>query len=179
MNNTWMATVGILTALVTAMRRDKYKIICLKTIHSLQHGITSLLPQVSASMPVMGAAKDREVNILITEFRMTQAGLSWWYSGQESACQCRGHRIDPWSGRIPHATEQLSLCATTTEPTLQSPGATTTEASAPYSPCSITRNHHNEKPGHLHKEQPPLTTTRGNLCTARKTQRTKYKIIFF
>ena len=24
-----------------------------------------------------------------------------------SACQCRGHRFEPWSGRIPHAAEQL------------------------------------------------------------------------
>ena len=36
----------------------------------------------------------------------------------ESACQCRGHRFEPWSGKIPHATEQLSSCATTTEPAL-------------------------------------------------------------
>ena len=27
-----------------------------------------------------------------------------------------GHRFEPWSGKIPHATEQLSLCATTTDP---------------------------------------------------------------
>ena len=28
------------------------------------------------------------------------------------------HRFEPWSGKIPHATEQLSLCATTTETAL-------------------------------------------------------------
>ena len=28
----------------------------------------------------------------------------------------RGHEFEPWSGKIPHATEQLSLCAATTEP---------------------------------------------------------------
>ena len=39
--------------------------------------------------------------------------------------------FEPWSGKIPHAAEQLSPCATTTEPGLQSPRATTTEASAP------------------------------------------------
>ena len=33
-------------------------------------------------------------------------------------CQCRGHGFKPWSGKIPHATEQLSPCATTTEPVL-------------------------------------------------------------
>ena len=25
----------------------------------------------------------------------------------ESACQCRGHGFEPWSGKIPHAAEQL------------------------------------------------------------------------
>ena len=35
-------------------------------------------------------------------------GLLWWLSGKESICQCRRHWFDPWSGRIPHATEQLS-----------------------------------------------------------------------
>ena len=37
-----------------------------------------------------------------------------------------GHRFDPWSGKIPHATGQLSPCATTTEPF-----ATTTAAHGP------------------------------------------------
>ena len=35
-------------------------------------------------------------------------GLPWWNSGQESTCQCRGHRFDPWPRKIPHAAEQLS-----------------------------------------------------------------------
>ena len=43
-------------------------------------------------------------------------GLPWWLSDKESACQCRRHRFDPWSGKILHAVEQLSPCATTTEP---------------------------------------------------------------
>ncbi|KAJ8777311.1 hypothetical protein J1605_014694 [Eschrichtius robustus] len=30
----------------------------------------------------------------------------------------RGHRFEPWSGKIPHAAEQLSPCITTTEPAL-------------------------------------------------------------
>ena len=29
-----------------------------------------------------------------------------------------GHGFDPWSGKIPHAAEQLSPCATATEPVL-------------------------------------------------------------
>ena len=43
-------------------------------------------------------------------------GLPWWRSDWESACQCRAQGFEPWSGKIPHATEQLSPCATTTEP---------------------------------------------------------------
>ena len=43
-------------------------------------------------------------------------GLPWWLSGKESTYQCRGHKLDPWSGRIPHAAGQLSLCARATEP---------------------------------------------------------------
>jgi len=31
-------------------------------------------------------------------------------------CQCRGHRFNPWYGKIPHAVGQLNPCATTTEP---------------------------------------------------------------
>ena len=38
-------------------------------------------------------------------------GLPWWLSGEESACQWRRHGFDPQSGKIPHAKEQLSLCA--------------------------------------------------------------------
>ena len=45
-------------------------------------------------------------------------GLSSWLSGKESICQCRRHRFDPRSGKIPHASKQLNPCATTTEPVL-------------------------------------------------------------
>ena len=54
--------------------------------------------------------------------------------------------IDPWSGKIPHTTEQLSPCATTTEPALQSPGpanhwahALTCQSLCALSLCSATR----------------------------------------
>ena len=43
-------------------------------------------------------------------------GLPWWCSGWESAFQCRGHGFKPWSGKIPHAAEQLGPWATITEP---------------------------------------------------------------
>ena len=28
-------------------------------------------------------------------------GLCWWFSGKESACQCRTYRFDLWVGKIP------------------------------------------------------------------------------
>ena len=46
-----------------------------------------------------------------------QAGLPRWQSRLESTCQSRRQVFNPWFGRIPHATEQLSP-RTTTEPEL-------------------------------------------------------------
>ena len=65
-------------------------------------------------------------------------GLPWWLKGEESTCQARRHGFDPWCGKIPRTMEQLSLCATTTEPVsrawepqLLSPHVATTEALRP------------------------------------------------
>ena len=32
--------------------------------------------------------------------------LPWWLRGKESAYQCRRLGFNPWSGKIPHTTEQ-------------------------------------------------------------------------
>ena len=34
--------------------------------------------------------------------------LPWWLRGEESTCRCRRYGSDSWSGKIPHAAEQLS-----------------------------------------------------------------------
>ena len=60
----------------------------------------------------------QDVVNIINHIRVYALGLPWWLSGKESACQCRRHRFDPLSGRIPQATEWLSPCATTIEPVL-------------------------------------------------------------
>ena len=65
--------------------------------------------------------------------------LPWWLSGKESACQYQRPEFDPWAGKIPHTMEQLSLHAVTIEPVLWSLGTATTEAHAPWSPCSTAR----------------------------------------
>ena len=45
-------------------------------------------------------------------------GLPWWLSDKDSTCQCKRLGFDPLSRKIPHTAEQLSPCATTTEPVL-------------------------------------------------------------
>ena len=49
----------------------------------------------------------KEGNKEIKEFKKKKKkGLLWWYRELESVCQCRGHRFDPWSGRIPQPVKQ-------------------------------------------------------------------------
>ena len=75
-------------------------------------------------------------------------GLPWWSSGWESACQCRGPGFEPWSGKIPHAVEQLGPWATITEPAHLEP---------------VLRNgrgRDSERPAQRDEEWPPLATTR-------------------
>ena len=85
-------------------------------------------------------------------------GLPWWRSGWESACQCRGHGLEPWSGRIPHASEQQSPWATTTEPARLEPV------------LHNKRGRDSERPAHSDEEWPPLAATRESPCTETKTQ---------
>ena len=40
--------------------------------------------------------------------------------------QCKGHQLDPWYGKMPHATEQLNPWVTAPETVLESPRAATT-----------------------------------------------------
>ena len=97
-------------------------------------------------------------------------GLSWCYSGWESACQCRRHRFECWSRKITHATEQQNPRATATEPVLQScelqllkPVCLEPGPLNKWSRC-------NEKPTYHSEEYLPLAPARKSLCTATKTQ---------
>ena len=80
--------------------------------------------------------------------------LPWWLSGKEFACQWQGHRFSPWCRKIPHAAQQLSPCAITTEPVLQSPGAATTEPM-----CRSYRSPHTQEP-EVHIPKSPRSATR-------------------
>ena len=35
-----------------------------------------------------------------SRLRNPGVGLPWWSSGYEPTCQCLGHRVNPWSGKI-------------------------------------------------------------------------------
>jgi len=52
--------------------------------------------------------------------RWSYVGLWWWLSGRESTCEYSRHQFDPCSRMNPHASEQLSPCATATEPVFYS-----------------------------------------------------------
>ena len=95
---------------------------------------------------------------IVKEDLNSNVGLPWWRSGWESACQCRGRGFEPWSGKIPHAAEQLSPCATATEPAHLEP---------------VPRNKrgpHSERPAHRDEEWPPLASTGESPRTETMTQ---------
>ena len=52
----------------------------------------------------------------VSPLRKITFGHPWWLSSKQSACQCKRHRFESWSGKIPHVTEQLSPCAMNIEP---------------------------------------------------------------
>ena len=86
------------------------------------------------------------------------AGLPWWRTGWESACQCRGHGFKPWSGRIPHAAERLGPWATIAEPARLEPL------------LRNKRGRDSDRPAHRNEEWPPLAATGESPHTETKTQ---------
>ena len=100
-----------------------------------------------------------------------------WLSVEDSACRCRRHGFETWSGKIPHAVEQislwpqlLSLCSRAWEPQLLSPCAATTEACALWSLYSATR-----EATAVRREQSPLSATREKPSKQRRPGMAKSK----
>ena len=79
----------------------------------------------------------------------TQIGTSLVVQWLRTHLPMQGHMFEPWSWKIPHAAEQLSPCATTTEPVHH-----TYRGCAPQLPKPVClepmlrnkRSHRNEKP---------------------------------
>ena len=74
--------------------------------------------------------------------------------------------FNPWSGKIPHATEQLNSRTSAPEPMSHNCGS----LCAPEPVSHKKRRHCSEKTVNHNKEQPPLTTTRVSSHAATKTQ---------
>ena len=96
--------------------------------------------------------------------KRNETGLPWWRSGWESACQCRGHGFEPWSGKIPHAVEQLGPWTTTAEPARLEPV------------LRNKRGRDSERPAHRDEEWPPLAAARESPSTETKTQHSNQSI---
>ena len=95
----------------------------------------------------------------ISDRRVFQEGLPWWFSGWESTCHFGECKFNLWSERIPHAAGQLGLCVTTTEPQLLS-ACSRAHRLQLLSPCTPEpvlcnkRSYHNEKPLHSNESSP-------------------------
>ena len=96
-------------------------------------------------------------------------GLPCCVSGKEFTCQCRRHRFDPWSTKIPHAAEHNSW--------VQEPG--NHDYWSPYALEPVLpnkRSHRNEKPPQWEADTPQLESSPRSLQletqvhTAMKTQ---------
>ena len=94
-----------------------------------------------------------------------QWGLPWWRSGWESACWCGGHGFKPWSGKVPHAAEQLGPWATTTEPARLEPVPAMGGAAIVKGPRTAMKS---ERSPHRDEEWPPLAATRESPRTNRR-----------
>lgn len=121
-------------------------------------------PRFSSPGPSAGHPRWRgPPSLLVTgrtpvTLRNPAQGLPWGLRGEGSTCQGRRHRLYPWSRKTSRASEQLSRCTPRAEPTLQSPGAESTEAPRPWSPHSTPREAH--APPAANRGEPELGATR-------------------
>ena len=98
---------------------------------------------------------------------LKNTAFPWWLSGKESTCQCRRHGFDPCSGKMPHASEQLS------------PRATAPEARAPWCPHSTTRDTIARRSLHpIVREQPLRPEAREKAHAETKTQHSEKSVKF-
>ena len=95
---------------------------------------------------------------------MCMGGLPWWRSGWEPAYQCRGHRFELWSGKIPHAAEQPGPWATTAQPARLEPV------------LRSKRGCDSERPAHRDEEWPRLPQLEKALAQKRRPNTAKNKL---
>ena len=71
-------------------------------------------PQLTAFWNRENCVGKSSLFLLKTRFKGTSLVVQWL----RILLPMQGTQFEPWSRKIPHAVEQLSLCATTTEPAL-------------------------------------------------------------
>ena len=64
----------------------------------------------SVCLKGLWSPKSMEQGLAGISLNSAHLGLPWWLSGEESAYQFRKHGFNPWSGKVSHASGQLSLC---------------------------------------------------------------------
>ena len=111
---------------------------------------------------------EEETELFLDIKNMT--GLPWWLSGKEPTWQCRRHRFDPWSGKIPYVSGQVSPWATTTEPVLWSLGPATTESTCPRASAPQQEKLLQQEALAPEAENSPLSLQLAKSCTASKPQ---------
>ena len=95
-------------------------------------------------------------------------GPPWWLSGKRVGLPMQRQRFNPWSGKIPHASEQLSSWVTTTEPVLYSPSSET-EKPMQWEAHTATKTQDNQK---------LITLKKKNCQLKSKLNRFKFKWFF-
>ena len=61
----------------------------------------------------------KEILVHVTAcLKKAETGLPWWPVGKNPPASAGDNRFNPWSKKIPHATEQISPGTTATEPAL-------------------------------------------------------------
>ena len=158
---TYLTIGGIFISLLSYFHKQHFGLQALihcTIILNCKHYICKALYSQWHSQKRCSNKKISQIIGLNCKLRITGLGLPWWRSGWESACQCRGHRFEPWSGKIPHAAEQLGPWATTTEPVRLEPV------------LRNKRGRDSERPAHHDEEWPPFATTRKSPHTETKTQ---------
>ena len=89
-----------------------------KIQHPFMIKILQKLVTEGTNLNIIKAIYDKPTANIILNGEKLKAGTSLVTQWLRITCQCRGHRFDPRSGKIPYAMEQLSPCTTTTEPAL-------------------------------------------------------------
>ena len=149
-NTLWIFSTSLMLGLRNAPR---FRGFTLRWVLGLLKG-DCCVPQ--ACKPSIGQLKD------------WKRGLPWWCSGWESSYQCRGHQLDPWSGKIPrapgHKPRHRNCWACVQKP----PKPTCLEAALCDKRCS-------EKPANHNEEKPLIYANIPRPMCSEETQRNQKK----